>query len=446
MKNILIVLFLLISTVSFSQKSQANIKSEINIGTSLTTFFKVEQTGSQYLITTPKNADVRLVGWFKARLSRLLGKTPKKGILATINCVQKEDSLIGNMNIFMFGKMKFKGVYKNDLLNGIIENDTVIVGTIKGIQSQERNIDFEYLYPKIIDITENNIYSKSVLQTKEWKIFQKKLKKTLNTVQDDIELYYGFSFLPKVPFSHYRLLIKEKNEVNNAIIGKIQPTVIYEKKNKNTTYLKIKNFETSTKELANIFPKILKENPKNLIIDLRDNGGGGIEAAFEFGKYIMENTTEIGYFVTNKLQYKNFDKKLFKSLPIAEPQTTDEFVKSLKQGKGSKLIFKKTNKPVYLGNLYILTNGNTASTCEPIVYILKESKRATIVGENTAGAMLSSTLFDISGKYKLLLPIADFYTYDGVRLEGVGVKPNIETTSENALDKTLELIKTKDYK
>ena len=42
-----------------------------------------------------------------------------------------------------------------------------------------------------------------------------------------------------------------------------------------------------------------------------------------------------------------------------------------------------------------------------------------------------------------MLPIADFYTYDGVRLEGVGVKPNIETTSENALDKTLELIKNK---
>jgi len=96
--------------------------------------------------------------------------------------------------------------------------------------------------------------------------------------------------------------------------------------------------------------------------------------------------------------------------------------------------------------MYILTNGNTASTCEPIVYVLKESERATIIGEKTAGAMLSATLFDIYGKYKLFLPIADFYTYDGVRLEGVGVKPNIETTSENALNKTLELIKIKDTK
>ena len=58
--------------------------------------------------------------------------------------------------------------------------------------------------------------------------------------------------------------------------------------------------------------------------------------------------------------------------------------------------------------------------------------------------MLSATIFEISGKYKLFLPIADFYTYDGIRLEGIGVKPNIETTSENALNKTLELIKIKD--
>lgn len=449
MKNILVILFLLISTISFSQ---TNLKSEINVEAfSLTTFLKVKQTGEQYLITSPKNADVRLVGWFKARLGRLFGKSPKKGILVTINCVQKGDSLIGNMNISMLGNMKFKGTYKNEILKGhIIKNDTITIGTIKGIKSKENSIDYKHLYSEIIELTNNNIYSKSIIQTKEWNKFQKQLKKTFENVQDDIELFFGYKMLsPKPPFSHYDLLLlKEetdfKNENKND--SEIKKTVIYKKENENTTYLKIKNFGSSQNELANIFPIIIKDNPKNLIIDLRDNGGGGIEAGFEFGKHIMSNTTEIGYFTTNKLQNTGFDIDLFKKLPIAEPQTTDEFIKNLKQGKGAKLIFKNANTPVYLGNLYILTNSNTASTCEPIVYVLKESKRATIVGENTAGAMLSATLFDIYGKYKLFLPIADFYTYDGVRLEGIGVKPNIETTSENALDKTLELIKIKDLK
>lgn len=447
MKNILIVLFLLISTISFSQKNQTNLKSEINIDAySLTTFLKVKQTGNQFLMTSPKNADVRLFGWFKAKLARIFGKSPKKGILATINCVQKGDSLVGNMNISMLGSMKFKGTYKNEILKGnIIKNDTIIIGTIKGTKSKENSIDYNHLYNKMMKITNNNIYSKSVIQTEEWNKFQKQLKKTLNKVQDDVELFFGFQILsPKPPFSHYNLLLlKEKTVFGNKNKIEIKKTVTYKKENENTTYLKIKNFETSQNELANIFPKIIKDNPKNLIIDLRDNLGGGIEAGFEFGKHIMSGTTEIGYFTTNKLQNIGFDKDLFEKLPDAEPQTTDEFIENLKQDKGAKLIFKNINKPVYLGNIYVLTNKNTASTCEPIVYRLKESKRATIVGENTAGAMLSATIFEISGKYKLFLPIADFYTYDGIRLEGVGVKPNIETKSEDALDKVLEIIKSK---
>ena len=142
MKNILIVLFLLISTISFSQKKKTNLKTEISIdGYSFTTFLKVKQTNSQYLITSPKNADIRLFGWLKARSGRLFGKFPKKGILATINCVQEGDSLVGNMNIFMLGNMKFKGIYKNEVLKGnIIKNDTITVGTIKGTKSKEKKL------------------------------------------------------------------------------------------------------------------------------------------------------------------------------------------------------------------------------------------------------------------------------------------------------------------
>lgn len=451
MKNILIGISLLITTISFSQKNEANLKSEIDVGDgfTLTTFLKVKQTNNQFFITSPKNADIRLYGWFKASLARILGKSPKKGILATIDCKEKGDSLRGIMKIPMLGKLKFKGTYKNDLLSGeMIKNDTLTIGTIKGVKSQEKSVDYKYLYPKIIEITQNNIYSKKVIQTDEWRKFKKQLNKTLSSVQDDIELFFGFNMLSqKLPFSHYNLMIQQKiKKKEEDDIDEKEKTVTYEKKNNNTVYLKIKNFSTSEKELADILPKIIKNNPKNLIIDLRDNGGGGIEAAFEFGKYILNNDIEIGYFVTNKLHYTGFDRGLFRSLPVVKPQTTDEFINYLKHNKGAKLVFSNPKTHIYSGNIFVLTNGKTASTCEPIVYVLKKSKRATIIGENTAGAMLSAAYFDISGKYKLVLPIADFYTYDGVRLDGVGVSPNIETTSESALDKALEIIKLNENK
>ena len=54
--------------------------------------------------------------------------------------------------------------------------------------------------------------------------------------------------------------------------------------------------------------------------------------------------------------------------------------------------------------------------------------------------MLAASPFVVSGKYMLMLPIADFYTYDGVRLDRVGVTPDIEVKSDDALNKALEII------
>ena len=72
--------------------------------------------------------------------------------------------------------------------------------------------------------------------------------------------------------------------------------------------------------------------------------------------------------------------------------------------------------------------------------MLKNNKKATIIGERTYGGMLAASAFPVSGKYSLMLPVADFYTYDGVRLDKVGVSPDIEVKSEDALNKALEII------
>jgi len=454
MKNKLIIFFLLIITISYGQQNQTNFKSSFDFGGGiiLTTFLNVQQKENKVIITSPKNADTRIFGRTKGIIARIFGKSPKKGILVTINCTVVNDSLVGDMKIPMFGKLKFKGIYKDKILNGeMLKNDTLVIGTIKGIKCTKETIDYNSLYPKIIEITENNIYSKSILQTKEWEKNQKRIKKLLSNIQDDIELFIGFNMLGyKVPFSHYGIFIQKDDVDVNSEIDEAnetetdepsEPTVMYKEIDINTAYLQIKNFSSSKKELSVTLPRIVKKKYQNLIIDLRDNGGGGLEAAFELAKYIEDEQTVVGYFVTNKLQYSGFQSELFKNLPIVKMQSTKEFVSSLKKGKGSKLIFKKSNNPVFSGNLYILTNGNTASTCEPIVYQLKKTNRATIIGENTMGAMLSAAYFNIYDKYKLYLPIADFYTYDGVRLEGVGVAPNIEIKSENALNKALEIIR-----
>ena len=441
------LLFLLSQTLLFSQKSQSNWKTDIDLGGgfTLTTFLEARTSKDQVTLTSPKNADARLFGGFKSRLGRVMGKSPKKGILVTIIAIQKGDSLIGTALVPVLGKMKFQGILTESLLTGnLIKNDTVVVGTVSGKPSAEHSLDFNYLYPIITDTTQRNIYSRSVLQTDEWKKFDGQLKKLCDKAVDDIELFIGFSMLsPQLPFSHFNLLLQEAETDldDDSTLTKV-PTVFFEEKGANTAYLRIANFSSSTEELAEVFPQIVENKGyEHLIIDLRNNGGGGIEAANEFGRHIIAEHLVVGYFVTNKLEYTGFDAERFGALPEASPETTDEFIAELKATKGAKLVFNRSDSPVFSGKIYVLTNGNTASTCEPIVFLLKEHKLATIVGENTAGAMLSAAMFDLSGKYKLFLPMADFYTFNGVRLDQVGVKPDIETESADALNKVLEIIR-----
>lgn len=442
-----LLLFLLITTASFAQQNPENYKSDIELGSgfALTTFLTVKQDGDELKITSPRGADRRLFGVFKSTLGRITGNAPKKGSFVRIEANQVGDSLFGVAKAPMLGTMDFVGVLKANSLSGnLIKNDTSIIGSISGVVSDEKSLDYAEFYPKILQITQNNIFSKEALETKEWRKFQKKLKKVCNKAEDDIEFYLGFSiYSNQLPFSHYSLMLNEESnsEEEADTMEKPEPTVIFEGKGNNTGYLQIKNFSTSQEELAAILPKIVEnEKIQNLIVDLRDNGGGGVEAAFEFAKYISRDSITVGYFVTNKFEHSGFDKDLFEKLPAARPQTTEEFIEELKSGEGAKLVFAKPANEVFTGKLYILTNANTASTCEPLVYVLKENKQATIIGETTAGAMLSASYFDISGKYKLVLPLADFYTYDGIRLEGVGVKPDVETTSGEALNKAMEMI------
>ena len=96
--------------------------------------------------------------------------------------------------------------------------------------------------------------------------------------------------------------------------------------------------------------------------------------------------------------------------------------------------------PRYAGPVYVLIDGNTGSASEPLVWHLQHGG-ATLVGEQTAGAMLSSSRFDAGHGWWLILPVADYYTAEGKRLEGHGVQPDHPSTSGEALETALGLIR-----
>lgn len=84
-----------------------------------------------------------------------------------------------------------------------------------------------------------------------------------------------------------------------------------------------------------------------------------------------------------------------------------------------------TSNMVYSKPIVCLINGGSRSGKELLAYSLKKTKRATLVGENTAGAVLAGRLWPINEKASLYLAVAAGDT-EGVNLEGKGVAPDVE--------------------
>lgn len=90
--------------------------------------------------------------------------------------------------------------------------------------------------------------------------------------------------------------------------------------------------------------------------------------------------------------------------------------------------------------VYVLTSDYTFSAAEEFTYNLKNLKRATIIGETTGGGahpggpmIINDAFFVNVPQGRAINPITK------TNWEGVGIEPHIKTTSEEALDKALEL-------
>lgn len=83
----------------------------------------------------------------------------------------------------------------------------------------------------------------------------------------------------------------------------------------------------------------------------------------------------------------------------------------------------------YQRPLVVLINGGSRSAKEVLSFIFKKSKRATLIGSNTAGNVLGTFPARVSDWAYLEVPIVEVFA-DGVRLEGKGVAPDISVARE----------------
>lgn len=204
----------------------------------------------------------------------------------------------------------------------------------------------------------------------------------------------------------------------------------------NTTILKIPSFNSNQKSMIDNEIEQNRESilaHKNLIIDLRNNGGGSDASWKELIPFIYTNpikTIGLEYLSTelnrNYLQQNmSFLQKLF----------SRKFIKDLKR-KDGKFVASDTIYTTKLDeilpnptNVYILVDDMCASSVEQFLLAAKQSKKVKIYGKQTYGALDASNVSEAlspDGCFKLGYCITRTLRPENDRIDNIGIKPDIE--------------------
>ncbi len=173
-------------------------------------------------------------------------------------------------------------------------------------------------------------------------------------------------------------------------------------------YIRITQFQSNTGEsVVKSISDLKKENNgdlKGLIVDLRNNPGGVLNAAVAVSDAFLED----GLIVYTEGRVQDSQMK-FKATP------TDIL-------KGAPLI--------------VMINGGSASASEIVAGALQDHNRAVIMGTRSFGKGSVQTILPLPNNAALKLTTARYYTPSGRSIQAEGIEPDIKL--ENARLTTVE--------
>ena len=169
----------------------------------------------------------------------------------------------------------------------------------------------------------------------------------------------------------------------------------------------------------------------SLIVDLRGNTGGGI-GALRVMSLLTPNKTPVGFALDRRRVTANLESVKHSFPRFSRIPSSTKTLWRLALQFGPAMMTKKTivlqteglgEKPFH-GRVVLLVNRHTASAAEMIVAFARENRLATIVGEKTAGRLLSATSVKVGNGFRLAMPTGAYYTWNGLVLEGTPMEPD----------------------
>lgn len=177
--------------------------------------------------------------------------------------------------------------------------------------------------------------------------------------------------------------------------------------------------ETSPKLFREALQEFIDSNVQYLVLDLRGNPGGFLEAAIDMASWF---------------------------LPEGKVVVTESYA------EGDEDVHRSKGYDVFNQNLkfVILVDGGSASASEILAGALQDHDMATIVGTQTFGKGSVQELVPVKGGGSLKITVAKWLTPDGLSISDNGLTPDVEVefTEEDVeadrdvqLEKAIEVVK-----
>ena len=213
------------------------------------------------------------------------------------------------------------------------------------------------------------------------------------------------------------LLVREGKEITRKIIRDEikQPNVSYSGMvGDGVGYIKLDKFlENSGQEVKDALVAINKENPKGIILDLRNNGGGILQEAVKIVNLFINKdqlvVTQKGKNVAKTITYKTQLSPLSPSVPLV-----------------------------------VLVNGGSASASEIVAGSLQDLDRAVVIGQRSYGKGLVQQTFNLPYNSLVKVTVAKYYTPSGRCIQKLDyAHKNADGVAVKFADSSINMFQTK---
>ena len=384
------------------------------------------------------------VGGGTALLGRMLGKMPPKEALIYIGegTSRREGDvthLTGTLESPFLGQRRFVGTLEAGHLRAELTRmpSGGKAGTIEGRRDTEQGAirDYVALAADIEAAIRADVFDPALLTRKEFVRFFADLKQRSAAARDDLDVILSFHALKEsLGVTHFDLVRNPRYasfSVEDILAGdsRVDPATFVRLTFPATgvAHLRITKWDRVGPYVSRAFEQMASAQARVLLLDIRGNPGGDASSIVPFTHLVRERTV-IGSFLARPwFERPAASRPALADLPVLESTASPVQLLRDMRTHGGVTGVAVPREPRFDGLVFLLVDGGAGSASEPLAHALKVAKRATVIGERTAGAMLTALPHALRDGWVVTIPVADFMMADGRRLEGSGVQPDVRT-------------------